>query len=70
MFKLIIIAFAIWLLYRIVRGYHHSIQPPAPAQAERMVQCAHCGTHIPESESLQQAGIHYCSRAHLPDHDQ
>lgn len=33
-------------------------------QAERMVACAHCGLHVPESESVQADGVHYCSGEH------
>ena len=41
---------------------------PDPAQRapERMIACAHCGVHLPASEaSADEAGRHYCSRAHL-----
>lgn len=31
---------------------------------ERMVACAHCGLHIPQSEAVQQAGQLYCSQEH------
>lgn len=34
---------------------------PAP---EKMVVCAHCGVHLPESEALSAAGKTYCSAAH------
>ena len=31
---------------------------------EKMVMCAHCGVHLPESEALLEAGEPYCSPAH------
>lgn len=31
---------------------------------ERMVECAHCGVHVPESEGVSDAGRFYCSEAH------
>jgi uncharacterized protein len=34
------------------------------ASAERMVECAHCGLHIPESEALIGGGEPYCCEAH------
>jgi uncharacterized protein len=35
--------------------------------AEAMVQCAHCGVHLPRSEAIAWRGLHYCRRSHLPD---
>ena len=41
---------------------------PAPSHAdgsaERVVACAQCGLHIPQSEALMRAGQPYCSQAH------
>ncbi|EXI73628.1 MAG: hypothetical protein AW07_02586 [Candidatus Accumulibacter sp. SK-11] len=34
-------------------------------EAERMVQCAHCGVNQPISESLLANGRYYCCAAHL-----
>jgi uncharacterized protein len=32
---------------------------------ERMIQCAHCGLHVPASESIADAtGVAYCSEEH------
>jgi hypothetical protein len=31
----------------------------------RMVQCAHCGTYVPEPEACMRQGRYYCSPAHL-----
>jgi|688.fasta_scaffold10731_9 uncharacterized protein len=33
-------------------------------EAEVMVQCAHCGVHLPESEAITKAGVIFCSQAH------
>lgn len=30
----------------------------------KMVQCAHCGMYVPETEALSDRGHHYCSVAH------
>jgi len=34
------------------------------AEAETMLQCAHCGIFYPASESVQARGRDYCSAAH------
>ncbi|MDP4302303.1 PP0621 family protein [Leptothrix discophora] len=37
-----------------------------PAETGRMVRCAHCGLHLPESEAVRGADARdYCSPAHL-----
>jgi uncharacterized protein len=36
----------------------------AVADAETMLQCAHCGVYYPASENVQVAGRDYCSPAH------
>ena len=39
--------------------------PPAIAPAEVIVDCAHCGLHLPASEALRDdAGRAYCCRDH------
>jgi uncharacterized protein len=37
-------------------------KPTAPA--ENMVSCAHCGVNMPESESVRDGDLHFCSEAH------
>lgn len=44
------------------RGRH---EPGARAiTPERMVECAHCGVHIPESEGVREGGHFFCSDEH------
>lgn len=31
---------------------------------ERMVVCATCGVHLPESEAIESSGRHYCCEEH------
>ena len=42
--------------------------PPAavrPATApQAMVECAHCGLHLPQAEALEHEGQAYCGRLH------
>jgi len=35
--------------------------------SEPMVQCAHCGVHLPRGEAIAWHGLHYCRRSHLPE---
>lgn len=34
------------------------------AAAERVLECAHCGINVPESEGVREHGRFYCSDAH------
>jgi len=34
------------------------------AAGEPMRRCAHCGVHLPESETISAGGRHYCSESH------
>ncbi|PKO25718.1 MAG: hypothetical protein CVU35_02720 [Betaproteobacteria bacterium HGW-Betaproteobacteria-8] len=71
MAKLILIAIAIWLIVTVLKRYRKGLnQPGEPSAAKRqssetMVQCAHCGIHLPQSESIQSHGQHFCSQAHV-----
>lgn len=73
MLKYLLLALVIiWLFYSpALRGKlkgQPQAQPkptPPPKQAESMVQCAHCGVHLPEGDTLKDGhGLHYCSAAH------
>jgi uncharacterized protein len=44
-----------------------AVPPPAARpdpQTEKMVVCAHCGVHLPESDGVAAGELHYCSEAH------
>lgn len=70
MFKYLLIALVlIWLFYSpALRGKRTSGKPAArsePPKAENMVQCAHCGVHLPEGEATRdEQGRLYCGAAH------
>ena len=64
--RFLVIAGIVWLLLRMFR------QPSAPEPQSRprvrvanMVRCAHCGLHVPASESLQAGDRRYCCPEHL-----
>ncbi|MEI7457347.1 MAG: PP0621 family protein [Nitrosomonadales bacterium] len=54
------IAAVIYLLFKSVRKN----LPPQAKPAEDMVRCAHCGVHLPASESVSAGGAHFCCAAH------
>lgn len=70
MFKYLLIALLIiWLFYSpALRGKRTGSKPhgqPEAPRAENMVQCAHCGVHLPEGEAIKDdKGQAYCSQAH------
>lgn len=37
---------------------------PAAREPEAMVACAHCGLHLPRSDSVSENGAYFCSDAH------
>jgi uncharacterized protein len=68
--KLILIVLAFALAWWVLRNYRRSMareEPPAGA-AEDMVRCAHCGVHLPRSESHPGGGSFFCSEEHLRLH--
>jgi uncharacterized protein len=59
-----VIVLACWILKvygRKVQRRAGGVQPPA---GEDMVRCAHCGVHLPRSESLMAEQTFYCSADH------
>lgn len=64
-----------WLRSRAEARHNEAARASRPADApdngkgnaEAMVQCAHCGVHLPGSEAIAWRGLHYCRRSHLPD---
>jgi len=68
--KLILLLFLGLVAYLVFKGITRSASrrradaPPRAPEPERMVACAHCGVHLPESESLERNGRRYCSEEH------
>jgi uncharacterized protein len=71
MAKLIVIAIAIWLVITILKRYRNGVDQSGKqgangqSPAETMIQCAHCGVHLPVSESIQSHGQFFCCQAHV-----
>lgn len=63
---LLLMAVFVWLAWK-KRQKPPAVRPRTERPAEAMVVCAHCGVHLPESESLPDGNRRYCCRAHLED---
>ncbi len=68
-FRLIIAAAIIWLLFYVYRRIHNIVankrqSPPKIAETRDMVRCERCGLHVPITEAVEQAGHYYCSQEH------
>lgn len=59
---------AYWLLKDHHRKAHRDQRPRWAGGAEDMVRCAHCGVHLPRSESITTRGAFYCSVEHQRQH--
>ena len=68
MTKFFIILALIWLGYTYFknasRGRPKNPNAAAQKQAEDIVPCAHCGLHIPKSDSVSANNQYFCSDAH------
>jgi uncharacterized protein len=69
---LLVVAFALWLLKTKGRAAPPTSRrpdapptPKAPPQPATMLACVHCGVHLPQADTVQDAaGRAYCSEAH------
>lgn len=66
--RILILALAIWLIYRMVKNYQLRQQqkpPHRPPRVTNMVACAHCGLHLPENEAIRiSSKEYYCCKEH------
>jgi uncharacterized protein len=62
------VVFLLWLLFGRARKSRReppsAAPPPRAPEAEGMLACAHCGVHLPASESLRLGTQAYCCAAH------
>jgi uncharacterized protein len=63
---LILVVIAVWLLLKgLARPAAQKRRPTAASgSGERMVTCAHCGVHLPESEATGAGSRFFCSEEH------
>jgi len=76
MAKIFLLAIAIWLVIAVLKRYLKNLEAssesadrpnklkPEKSESEKMVQCAHCGVHLPTSESFLVGNQYYCCEAH------
>ncbi len=60
----IVVAAAFWLLRNHRRRADRHAQRPPDPQAEDMVDCAHCGVHLPRGEGIVSEARYFCSAEH------
>lgn len=65
--RLIILALAIWIAFRIWQNYRAKTtkMPPKAKAIPDMVPCSVCKMHIPDTEALRKGDKFYCSQQHL-----
>ena len=66
--RLLLIALAVWIIIALIRN-HRSRRSALKKRRENqaidsIVPCEVCGTHVPETEAIVEAGKFYCSREH------
>lgn len=60
---LMLIAIAV-VVYLLLKSYRKNSPAQDRSGAEDMVRCAHCGIHIPKSESINADGNYFCGPEH------
>lgn len=65
---LLVVGVGLWSLMARLRGPERDRTPPPGARSGNkpvvMVQCAHCGLHLPAADALPDGSRLYCSEAH------
>lgn len=57
------------VIYLLLKSYRKADDPAGKqTSAEDMVRCAHCGVHLPVSESVRAGELYFCSTAHRDAH--
>lgn len=65
MARLLMLAAIVAVVYLLVRSFRRNTPSGQDSQpVEDMVQCAHCGVHLPRGESIQSEGHFFCGIGH------
>lgn len=67
MSKILLIAIAFAAVYWLLRNHRRRADRharPADPQTEDMVNCAHCGVHLPRGEGIVSGPRYFCSAEH------
>jgi len=64
--RIIIILIGLWLIIQIIKRAFASqrVSPPSPPPVTKMLACARCGVHIPESQVIYDRDKIYCCEEH------
>lgn len=63
LFRLLILAGAVWLMVRWLRGVG-SAHDEHTTESPMMRQCSWCGIHIPDGECTRSQDRYFCCEAH------
>ena len=71
--KILLVVVVIVAVYFIVRAYARALAAKQqhdvePKPVEDMVQCSHCGVHLPRGDSVAADGRFFCSVEHRQLH--
>ncbi len=64
MSRLLFLIAIVAVVYLLIKSYRKPEARQEDASPEDMVRCAHCGVHLPKSESVEHNGQFFCSAAH------
>ncbi|MEO8333268.1 MAG: PP0621 family protein [Gallionella sp.] len=64
MSRLLVLFAIVAVVYLLFRSYRKNASAQDKTDAEDMVRCAHCGVHLPRSESIRAEGRDFCSAEH------
>jgi uncharacterized protein len=65
MCRLLLLVFIAAVVYLLIRSYRRKSEAAEKeAVTEDMVRCAHCGVHLPRSESIRAGDKFYCCAEH------
>ena len=64
--KLIIVLLLGWAGFSLIKRLNNSdsSSPQKNGHGQKMVACATCDTHVPESDVIVKNGKNYCSKEH------
>jgi uncharacterized protein len=66
---LIVFAGIWWIRQQRQTNHTHSQKSRSASHAVTMVPCTHCGTHVPETDTLRGKQGLYCSESHRQSHE-
>ena len=68
MARVLLLIVLVWLVYVVIKRAFFSQnvsnstqQKPQPEPEQKMIQCAACGMHVPESESVKKDDLVLCN---------